>query len=151
MILTCFCEDNVNWATFYYIIDRVKSEMYWGRRIYGILFIYLGLTGCGPLASTPGSFNLISTQAELFSIVGTEKTIADHVVSLGSGKNCSTVRRERGLHYCEEDTPNVKPDVYCYKTLARVTCYNRPDPFINGSKRLGSNDHNLVDQNRQRE
>ena len=115
-----------------------------------ILLICWGLNGCGPIAATPGGFNLISGQAEILSIIGTEKTIFDHAISLSSGKNCSSVRREKGLHYCEEDEPEVRPNVYCYNTLARVTCYKKPDPYLNGSRILGNNDHNLVKPNAKR-
>ena len=111
---------------------------------YLMLIITCGLNGCGPMAATPGGFNLISGQAEILSIMGTEKPIFDHAISLSSGKNCSLVRREKGLHYCEEDEPQVRPNVYCYNTLARVTCYKQPDPYLNDSKILGNNDHNLV-------
>ena len=117
--------------------------------LFLITCVCLTLNGCGPLTATPGTFNLISGQAELLSIVGTKKTITDHVISLASGKNCSAVRRERGLHYCEEDVPSVKPNIYCYKTIGRVTCYDRPDPNTNGGRVLGNNTHNLVDPNSQ--
>ena len=127
-----------------------SSRYQFSRRIFYLWFLCFPLIGCGPLAATPGGFNLISGQAEILSIMGTDKTIADHVISLGSGKNCSTVRRERGLHYCEEDEPQVRPDVYCYNTLARVTCYKQPDPYLNGSRILGNNDHNLVKPNAKR-
>ena len=89
-------------------------------------------------------------QADALTVVGTDKTIIDHVVSINSGKNCSTVRREQGLHYCEEDEPAVNPRIFCYKTLGRVTCYARPDPHANGSQKVGDNSHNLVDPLRQR-
>lgn len=90
-------------------------------------------------------------QADALTVIGTDKTIVDHVVSINSGKNCSTVRREQGLHYCEEDEPAVNPHVYCYNTLGRVTCYDRPDPHANGAHKLGDNSHNLVDPLRKRQ
>ena len=90
-------------------------------------------------------------QVDAVALVGTDKTIVDHVVSISSGKNCSTVRREQGLHYCEEDEPEVNPRVYCYKTLGRVTCYNQPDPYANRAQKVGDNQHNLVDPMRQRQ
>ncbi len=74
-------------------------------------------------------------------VVGTEKTIEDHVISLTSGKNCSSIRREKGLTYCEEDEPVIKQNIFCYKTLATVTCYDRPDPNP-GRQRVDMNDHN---------
>ncbi len=72
-------------------------------------------------------------------VVGGDKTIADHVISLNSGKNCSFIRKERGLTYCEEDQVTVQPNVYCYKTLGEVTCYDRPDPRY---QKLGVNEQN---------
>ncbi len=99
------------------------------------------LSGCGPLASTGVPY---LGQVEALTVVGTDKTIVDHVVSLTSGKNCSSVRREQGLYYCEEDEPNVKPEVYCYHTLGSVTCYDRPDPHDGRYQKVGENGHNLV-------
>ena len=77
------------------------------------------------------------------SVIGSDKTMEDHVVSLASGKNCSLIRREKGLTYCEEDEPKIKQNLYCYKTLATVTCYDRPDT-LPGRKRVDINDHNLA-------
>lgn len=78
-------------------------------------------------------------------VMGTEKTMADHVISLASGKNCSLIRIEKGLTYCEEDELNPVPNLYCYRELAGVTCYKRPDPQHGGvAGRLGDNDQNYV-------
>ena len=60
------------------------------------------------------------------SIIATDKTIGDHLISVASGKNCSTVRTELGMHYCEEDEPKGEATVYCYRTLGAVSCYDRP-------------------------
>jgi len=101
----------------------------------------LFVSGCGPLTLAGMPF---VGQAEALTVMTTDKTLADHVISLSSGKNCSTVRREKGLHYCEEDEPDAKPAVFCYKTLANVTCYDRPDPHAGGYQKVGDNEHNLV-------
>jgi len=74
-------------------------------------------------------------------VVGSDKTMEDHVLSLASGKNCSIVRKEKGLTYCEEDELKIKQNLYCYRTLANVTCYDRPDTNP-GRKRVDLNDHN---------
>ena len=105
------------------------------------------LSGCGPLAASGVPF---IGQADALSVVGTDKTVVDHIVSFSSGKNCSSVRREQGLHYCEEDEPAIKPEVYCYNTLGTVTCYDRPDPHAGGYRKVGVNDHNLGRQKQQR-
>jgi hypothetical protein len=34
--------------------------------------------------------------------------------------------------------------VYCYRTLGKVTCYDRPDPHKGRHRRVGNNDHNLI-------
>ena len=78
-------------------------------------------------------------------VVGTEKTMADHAISLSSGKDCSLVRIERGLTYCKEDeVAGPRPNLYCYRELAGVSCYNQPDPRRSEQARVGNNDQNYV-------
>ncbi len=77
------------------------------------------------------------------SVMTTDKTLADHVVSWASGKDCSSVRWELGRTYCKEDEPRPVAHVYCYRTLGDVTCYDRPDPYGNQEQRMGEFDHNL--------
>ena len=91
-----------------------------------------GLPACTDLAILEGA-----------AVMGTDKTIPDHVISYYSGKDCSTVRKERGQTYCVEDEPNPTPAVHCYRTLDRVSCYDRRDPHRDGQREMGNNDHNL--------
>jgi hypothetical protein len=77
-------------------------------------------------------------------VVTTEKTMADHAISLASGKDCSLVRLEQGTTYCVEDELVPQPNLYCYRELAGVTCYDRPDHRRGESGRVGENDHNYV-------
>lgn len=116
------------------------------RMKFALLSLLL-LSGCGGAAATgvPGL-----GQLEMFTVMGTDKTIVDHVVSASSGKNCSSVRLEKGDYYCEEDEPKVVQNIYCYKTLASVTCYDRADPYQGRYQKIGNNDHNLVDPKQQR-
>lgn len=91
-------------------------------RPVALLSALILLGGCGLI---PGI-----GQVEAVSTMGTSKTFSDHIVSIASGKNCSSVRRERGLTYCEEDEPRPPPvSRHCYRTLGSVTCYDRPDPY----------------------
>ena len=39
----------------------------------------------------------------------------------------------------EEGESVIKQNIFCYKTLATVTCYDRPDPR---RQRVDMNDHN---------
>ena len=109
-------------------------------RRFAVLSLLVALAGCAiGAAGIPGV-----AEIDAVTVISTDKTISDHIISLTSGKNCSTVRLEKGMHYCEEDEPTVEPAVYCYKTLASVTCYDRPDPYKEGYRKIGNNDHNLV-------
>ncbi|MBT3306186.1 MAG: hypothetical protein HN377_06840 [Alphaproteobacteria bacterium] len=102
-------------------------------RNLGVLAILAILGGCSAI---PG---IAEVQGAI--VVGTDKTMEDHVVSLVSGKDCSTVRKENDLTYCVEDEPVIKQNIFCYKTLASVTCYDRPDPNP-GRQRVDLNEHN---------
>jgi hypothetical protein len=112
-----------------------------------ILLWLVSLSGCGGLmmAGVPGL-----AQIDLVTVMGTDKTVIDHVVSVSSGKNCSSIRLEQGDYYCEEDEPRINPNINCYKTLGRVTCYTKSDPYNEGYQKVGENDHNLIDPHAQK-
>ena len=99
-----------------------------------VLIFALAASGCTYLAPAEG-----------VSLMGTEKTLGDHLISLSSGKNCSTVRREQGLTYCEEDMPQIRQNIYCYRDLGGVTCYDKADPhgMNQNQQRVDRNEHNL--------
>lgn len=81
---------------------------------------------------------------EAFSLMGTDKTVGDHVISLASGKDCSTVREQQGQAYCKEDQlPPPKPNIYCYRNLGDVTCYDKPLPYGNYEPVDAANQQNI--------
>lgn len=113
-------------------------------RFSGVALMALWLGGCEFYDVLPNA--LVSTTANIFPInaalvMGTDKTIEDHVVSRASGKDCSTVRREQGRTYCVEDEPNPAPEVTCYSSIGDVTCYSNPDKNIPQEKIVGSADY----------
>ena len=112
------------------------------------LFLLGSVVGCSTPMTMSGAPAV--AQFDVFSVVGTDKTIIDHLVSYTSGKDCSFVYVEKGNRYCKEDAPVIKPQVYCYSTLGRATCYETPDPFANGQRESGNNDHNLVTSHKSR-
>ena len=71
-------------------------------RLIAIVLLIKLLGGC---AAFPGV-----SQVQGAVVIGTDKTIEDHIMSLTSGKNCSIVRKEKGLTYCEEDEPIIIPE-----------------------------------------
>ena len=107
-------------------------------RIFASIVV-LGLLGVvlGACSAVPGL-----AQVEGATVMGTDKTLSDHIISLSSGKNCSIIRKDRGLTYCEEDEPVIKQNIYCYNTIGRVTCYDRPDPHHGRYEKGDRNDHN---------
>lgn len=65
---------------------------------------------------------------EAADIIITDKTVVDHVADLVTGQDCSTIRESHGGNYCEEPYVNkpVAQPLYCYRSLARATCYEQP-------------------------
>ena len=118
--------------------------------IFLISTMFVACSPLGPLATVPHQSGLFSSavpgvaQIEALTLMGTEKTIADHVISLSSGKNCSAVNLEKGQYYCAEDEPIINQDIYCYNTIGRVTCYRKRDPYKGGYQKIGRNEHNIV-------
>ena len=107
----------------------------WGRPLL-ITGLAIGLAGCSAVATAPTGFPKI-LGVNGASVIGTGKTITDHVVSFTTGKNCSTVRKNTGRHYCEEDELVVPDNVFCYTTLGDVTCYDRPAPLLERKRIIG--------------
>lgn len=100
-------------------------------RILALIGCLIVLSGCTGLVLAEGA-----------SIVATDKGLEDHLVSLTSGKDCSGVRREKGRTYCVEDEANPAPSLFCYRTLANVTCYREPDPHRGRQINLSDRDLN---------
>lgn len=86
------------------------------------------------LAKPAASLYILDTAV----IVGTDKTMADHVTSYKLGKDCSAVRAEQGRTYCREDEPNPIGNQHCYQTLGDVVCYSAADPNRNPDARIGN-------------
>lgn len=111
-------------------------------RIVAVVLLGLTLSACSDMrslfptqvASKIVNYSILSTA----SVMATDKTIPDHLVSYRSGKDCSTVRVEQGRTYCREDEPNPQPVAYCYRTLGDVTCYSQPDPAHQPGDQIGN-------------
>lgn len=107
-----------------------------------LVAVLLLMANLSVVACDPVTFGAV----EGFSLMGSDKTLVDHAVSYGSGKDCSTIRREQGLTYCAEDMPQIRQNIYCYRDLGGVTCYDRNDPHgpNQNQQRVDRNDHNLA-------
>lgn len=111
----------------------------------GLFFLAVassGLGGCTAGVSssaipTVGGVTAPLAQFEVVSVVASDKTVGDHIISFTSGKDCSSVRAQLGQYYCKEDEPKDPPKPYCYRTLGNVTCYSASDPYNGQQQPLG--------------
>lgn len=96
--------------------------------------MFLLLSGCFlttessvmPLGLSPAA-TLVGVEAA--SVMGTQKTIGDHIASKMTGLDCSTPRAQidNGEVCRQKPQPAGKrPQVYCYRTLAEPDCYLEP-------------------------
>jgi hypothetical protein len=112
-------------------------------RRFGSLAIMLALSGClwvdqdmlhplnEPPALGPALVNL-----EVISVINTKKTLGDHLATWVTGKDCSTIRAQREGTWCVDwpGPPAPPPQVYCYASWARPSCYAQP--YNQGNDRL---------------
>lgn len=73
------------------------------------------------------------------SVVGSDKTVLDHVAGWVREQDCSSVRAEKGGHWCQDYYENdpVNQPLYCYRTLGSVSCYAEPSTHA-ADKLVGS-------------
>ena len=65
---------------------------------------------------------------EVTSVVNTDKTLLDHVISIAYGQDCSTIRYLDGDYYCDRPPPPETP-LFCYPSLGDVVCYREDNPY----------------------
>lgn len=107
----------------------------------GILVAAMGLLALSLAGCTLGTM-------EAVSLMGTDKTVGDHVISLASGKDCSSVRKEQGKTYCKEDEMRPpRAQMHCYRNIGQVTCYEKPLPYGNYQP-VDINEHNIPPERR---
>lgn len=107
-------------------------------RFRKLKILFALIAGVAVSACDPGTFTAI----EGISLINSDKTVLDHAISVGSGKDCSTLRKQKGLTYCVEDTPVAQQQLYCYRDLGGVTCYDKPAPNRSSQQRVDRNEHN---------
>ena len=92
------------------------------------------------LAACGGEDGLVMVGASVASFATTDKFLADHAVSYATGEDCSALQMEQTGEYCR--TPEEiaeaeaaeearraagESDIYCYRTLGDITCYQDQD------------------------
>lgn len=99
-----------------------------------VLIAVMLLGGCG------GEVGLALAGASAVSFATTDKFLSDHAVSLATGKDCSSLQLEQTGQFCrtpeeiaaarlaeEERRLAANPEMYCYRTLGDITCYEERD------------------------
>jgi hypothetical protein len=102
-------------------VSRIRSP--WGPTLVAVCT--LALAGCADPVVLVGG-------ASAISLINTDKTLVDHVASMGP-EDCSTVRYTQGDVWCLPDdeglvAPEPAQTKYCYRTLGKVSCYAKPSP-----------------------
>ncbi len=83
-----------------------------------LLLLLAGLSGCAGWGVAAG--------VELASVTVIGRGVVDVGVSAVTGRDCSIVRLDRGQTYCAARDPAVRPQPFCTRTLAAVTCWEDP-------------------------
>lgn len=102
---------------------RPRSVLGWGA--LGTL-LALGLGGCAEIG-VPATM----ASVQLASLINTDKSVTDHLVSYVTGQNCSSVNLGESGTYCLDPLAALPLEAprYCYRSLGEVTCYDRPNPY----------------------
>lgn len=97
-----------------------------GRSRIAAAMLTVLLAGCG----TTGSVALLGTG--MASFISTDKLPTDYVAEAATGLDCSALRASRdGGPVCRDKAAKeaAEEPVYCYRTLARINCYDKPNPY----------------------
>jgi hypothetical protein len=81
------------------------------------------LAGCGV---TPEQAATIGAGVTVGSVAVIQRSPADAVYSVISGKDCSIVRLEQGKSYCRPTEPLPEPPPYCTRSLGVADCWRDP-------------------------
>src|SRR6201999_4605193 len=87
------------------------------------------LLGLLPLAACGMSENLtaiVGVGTTVASVAAIQRTPADAVYSLWTGRDCSMVRLDEGKTYCRPVEPPPDPPVFCTRSLGSVDCWQDP-------------------------
>lgn len=92
-------------------------------RLLALAFCLSALGACSSTVSGP------LTMVEVGTLAATQKSTSDHIFTLVTGMDCSSVYTVSGGDYCRpyEKKPETVPmKIYCYRSLAQVNCFTQP-------------------------
>lgn len=71
------------------------------------------------------------------TVIAQDKLPTDYIADAATGLDCNAVRQSRdGGPWCRSQQYGtvIEAPIYCYRTLADITCYERPDPYRDGKE-----------------
>jgi hypothetical protein len=110
------------------------------RRTVAAFVASLGLAGCADPTS------LALSGVSVISFTQTGKTVTDHAMSLATSQNCSLKHSLVGEPWCQPDaapaptTASTAEPLYCYRSIAAVTCYRHDNPHDTTTRRTSGPD-----------
>ena len=99
-----------------------------------LTLILLPLAAC-ELSDTAGA--VLGAGIPIASVAGIQRTPADAIYSLVTGRDCSLVRLDRGQGYCRPKEPPPEPQAFCTRSLGRVDCWQDPETVPGGHRGVG--------------
>jgi hypothetical protein len=85
------------------------------------------LAGFLPLAGCAWPIPTAVVGVSVASVATIQRTPADAVYSLFTGRDCSLVRLDQGKTYCRPVEPKPDPPAFCTRSLGAVNCWKDPD------------------------
>jgi len=88
-----------------------------------LLLSLLAFSGCG---WTSDMVAFVGVGANVVSVTTIQRSPADALYSLVTGRDCSIVRLDQGKTYCRAVEPKPEPPAFCTRGLGSVTCWADP-------------------------
>ncbi len=111
-----------------------------------LLTLLIGLAGCAHMATPVGVFAAV----EVASVVVFGRGIADIGISAISGRDCSIVRLDRGLTYCEARDLPPSAGPFCTRSLGVVDCWSDPAALPGSPREVADRPAPTAEQERYR-
>jgi hypothetical protein len=92
-----------------------------------LLLGLLPFAGCGITPDAAGAVAVGVIAVGVATVATIQRSPADAVYSLFTGRDCSVVRLDQGKTYCRPVEPKPEPPPFCTRTLAAVNCWRDPD------------------------
>lgn len=83
----------------------------------------LALAGCGVTDNLAAATGVAAT---IGTVTVIQRTPADALYSLVTGRDCSVVRLDQGKQYCRPEESKPQPQPYCTHSLGSVNCWLDP-------------------------